>query len=888
MNPSFLTIRHLSAGLRVSAVALAVFGALAGPARADDWFNPAFLSGSGAEVADLSRFESGAGQAPGVYRVDVWLNDEFVTTQNVRFEADETPAAGGQAAPVVVSGVSGNETAEKMAPDDTGLVPCLTMKWLKRLGVTTTDVPALQNRKDDDGQCVNFRTVFPGAGSHYDFSTQRLNLSFPQAVIQNSARGYIPPEEWDEGINAGLLNYTFTGDKGRNSDSYYLNLNGGLNLGAWRLRHNGAWSYSDYSGYRTNRWQSISTYAQRTVIPLKSELILGDSNSSSDVFDSLSFRGGRLYTSDPMYPDSQQGYAPTVKGLASGRSKVMVRQNGYVIYQNTVQAGAFEITDLNPTSSSGDLDVTVESESGAVQHYTVPYSTVPLLQREGRLKYDLVAGRYRSGMSNKSSPFFSQLTLARGFEGGYTLYGGTQQAGRYQSLAGGIGQNLGSWGAVSADLTSAWSRLADDSRHQGQSVRFLYNKSLTGVGTSFQLLGYRYSTRGFYTLDEVAWDVLEGYQYVWKDEGNGQGYRYEPLSYHNLRRSKKGRFQMNISQQLGEMGSLYLSGSQQTYWNATGKDSWYQAGFSSSWQGISYNLSYALSRSTGLSGENRQLSLSVSIPFGRFLGHSMPEHEALNSLYATAQASQDQDGVTRVQTGVSGTLLKEHNLSYSVMQGHSSGTGNSGSASASLRGGYGTASGGYSYSRYDRRINWDLAGSVVAHADGVTFGQPLGDTNVLIKAPGAKGVHVENGNGVKTDWRGYSVLPYATMYRRNRVALDVDSLDMHTDLDDNVQNVVPTQGALVRAEYGTHTGVRALLTLKHNNRPVPFGAVVTEKTSGVTGIVSESGEVYLTGVPLAGELEVVWGSSDAQKCSVPYRLPPGSEDRAVVQSVFEN
>jgi outer membrane usher protein len=33
----------------------------------------------------------------------------------------------------------------------------------------------------------------------------------------------------------------------------------------------------------------------------------------------------------------------------------MVRQNGYVIYQNTVAPGAFEINDLYPTGSSGDF-----------------------------------------------------------------------------------------------------------------------------------------------------------------------------------------------------------------------------------------------------------------------------------------------------------------------------------------------------------------------------------------------------------------------------------------------------------------------------------------------------------------------------------------------------
>ncbi|HFQ9142174.1 TPA: outer membrane usher protein FimD [Enterobacter cancerogenus] len=856
--------------------ALAVFVALTGAARAQDWFNPAFLAGDGGEVADLSRFENGAGQLPGVYRVDIWVNDEFATTNALRFDAAKPGQAKAGAAPDATG-------PEKPADDGTGLVPCLTVKWLKRLGVDTASVESLKTMKDD-GQCVDFIRLFPGASAYYDFASQRLTLTFPQAVIQNSVRGYIPPEEWDEGINAGLLDYTLTGNKGSDGGSYYLNLTSRLNLGAWRLRNNSAWTYQDYAaGYREQRWQNIATYAERTVIPLKSELVLGDSSSSGEVYDSLGFRGVRLYTSDPMYPDSQQGYAPTVRGIAAGRSRVTVRQNGYVIYQNTVQSGAFEITDLTATSSSGDLEVTVKNEAGAVQTYVVPYSTVPLLQREGRLKYDVVAGRYRSGLTGKGAPLFVQGTLARGFTGGVTVYGGSQVAKRYTSAVAGAGMNLGTWGAVSADVTTARSELADRSTHNGQSVRFLYAKSLNTLGTTFQLLGYRYSTRGFYTLDEAAWDAMNGYQYEWKDDNDGRGPHYEPVSYHNLRNSKKGRLQVSVSQQLADIGSLNLSATRQDYWNSTGSDDWYQVGFSSGWHGINYNLAYSLSRSTGMPGTDRMVSLNVSVPFGQWLGHNMAEHNLLNSMYATTQASRDQDGVTRMQTGVSGTLLAGNNLSYSVSQGHSSRSGSSGSLNLSWQGGAGRASGGYSYSPNEHAWNWDLSGGMVAHANGLTFSQSLGDTNVLIKAPGAKGVRVENETGVSTDWRGYAVMPYATVYRRNRVALDVKSLDMHTDLDDTVRDVVPTQGALVRAEYHTHVGLRAMFSLRHDGRPVPFGTVVTEKTSGTTGIAGDEGEAYMTGVPLTGLLEMVWGSGDEDKCTVPYRLPAGSESLPVVR-----
>ncbi|MCT6716753.1 fimbria/pilus outer membrane usher protein, partial [Staphylococcus aureus] len=78
----------------------------------------------------------------------------------------------------------------------------------------------------------------------------------------------------------------------------------------------------------------------------------------------------------------------------------------------------------------------------------------------------------------------------------------------------------------------------------------LYAKSLNNYGTNFQLLGYRYSTRGFYTLDDVAYRSMEGYDYEYDSEGRRHKVPVAQ-SYHNLRYSKKGRFQVNISQNLG-------------------------------------------------------------------------------------------------------------------------------------------------------------------------------------------------------------------------------------------------------------------------------------------------------------------------------------------------
>lgn len=145
-----------------------------------------------------------------------------------------------------------------------------------------------------------------------------------------------------------------------------------------------------------------------------------------------------------------------------------------------------------------------------------------------------------------------------------------------------------------------------------------------------------------------------------------------------------------------------------------------------------------------------------------------------------------------------------------------------------------------------------------------------------MKAPGAAGVSLENQTGVATDYRGYTVIPYAEMYRSNRVALNTDTMNNQTDITDNVANVVPTRGALVRASFVTHIGIKALITLTHHGKPVPFGASVEEKNTGLSSIVGDAGQVYLSGLPKTGVLQVQWGDAPDQRCTARYHI---SEDK---------
>ena len=154
---------------------------------------------------------------------------------------------------------------------------------------------------------------------------------------------------------------------------------------------------------------------------------------------------------------------------------------------------------------------------------------------------------------------------------------------------------------------------------------------------------------------------------------------------------------------------------------------------------------------------------------------------------------------------------------------------------------------------------------------------------MLIEAPGADNVTVQSSTGVKTDWRGYAVVPFATNYRKNRIGLDTTTLGEKIDLDNAVVDVVPTRGALVRASFKAHVGIRALLTLLHNSTPVPFGATVTRDDEGAGTIVGDDGQVYLSGLAPKGELQVQWGEGDNQSCRASYQVPEQAENAAITQ-----
>ncbi|VEB63208.1 Outer membrane usher protein fimD precursor [Providencia rustigianii] len=731
------------------------------------YFDPDFLELPNKDAVDLTQFENNE-QLAGSYYVDIYVNSNLIGAKKLNFDKN----------------------------NQNKLIPCLSLTDLNDFGVKTTEYPELQSASNG---CVNL-AVIPDATSSFEFDSQRLYLSIPQIALDKNPRGYVNLADIDNGINALMLNYSYSGSKnydrkkgGSDSTSNYVNLRPGLNIGAWRLRNYTTWSSSDN---QSSKWDTVYTYASRGINSIKSQLTLGDSVSPSMVFDSVPFRGAQLATDDDMYPESLRGYAPVVRGIARSNAQITIRQNGYTIYQTEVAAGPFEINDLYPTGASGDLHVTIKESNGSEQYQIVPFASLPVLQREGYLSYSVTGGQYRAYDSHVDKTHFGQFTLIYGLPYGITAFGGSQISENYQSYSIGAGQNLGQFGALSIDVTHASSKFTDDTKEQGQSYRFRYNKNLNDIGTNIALAGYRYSTKGFYSLSEV-FDTFRDTLYTPEIE------------------RRRNRGEITLSQNLGEnYGSLSIGYVNEDYWNSDKKTQSATLGYSNSWRGISYGINYTYNRDTstyayngnnqGQNEDDHQLALNVSIPINLFD----------STFYYNLNTNSSSNGPNSGNMGLSASQL-DNRLNWSLQQGYTTqGQGSSGNMNATYKGQYGEVSGGSSYGKDNYNLYYGTNGSLVAHSGGIVLGQQLGETAAIVDIPEAGDVPILNQAGVVTNNQGYALVPYVTAYRKNAIDIDTSALPDNTEMELTSQTVAPSRGALVKASFAANVGYRAMMELK--------------------------------------------------------------------------
>ncbi|VVM50796.1 Outer membrane usher protein HtrE [Pseudomonas fluorescens] len=785
-------------------------------------FNPAFFpNGANGKQVDVSRFSQGNVVLPGSYRVDVYLNGQWIGRETLSFVA-----------------VEGRDSAQM----------CLEREALVRFGIDL-DAPLNQPAEVDQpaaapfAACEDVASYLPGSHSQFDPGENRLTLQVPQVYLARQARGYVDPKHWDSGVDAAFVRYnanTFAAQaNGRSINSHYLGVNSGLNLGEWHWRHNGSFSRTAIgSGY-----QSSSTYVQRELSPLRSQLVVGEIFTPGELFDSVRLRGASLFSDDRMLPDSQTGFAPVVRGIAETNARVTVRQRGVLLDEVSVAPGPFVLNDLFPTGYGGDLTVTVTEADGRQREFIVPFAANANLLRAGYSRYALSVGQLDE-IGLRHPPTLMQATYQHGLSNLLTGYTGAVVGEDYQSQLVGAAFNT-PLGALSLDLTNSSAKLPGHEAREGRSVQLRYSKNFTDTGTHFALGAYRYSTEGFLSVADAA---------------RVRGLAIDGLNLDNVSRLRD-RMDISLNQSLGN-GSVYLTGSSQNYWNRKSGNLTFTTGYTSSWKGLHYTVSAQRTKDLLSDRVDKQVELSLSFPLGS--GARAPT--LTSAAYRGNQSSGE-----RVNLG--GSLGERSEFTYGVGGTRTQGSGNATSADMKYQASHGVLSAGYGQSNSHRAASFGMTGGVVVHAGGVTFAPELGDTLGIVQASDAQGARINGNHGAQVGGNGYAIVPHLTPYRQNVVELDPKDLSVDVELKTAAQNVAPRAGSVVKLHFDTVSGQAILITaLREDGGALPFGSDVFDEDGASVGIVGQGGKAFVRVARTQGRLTVKWGADASASCRLQYGL----------------
>ncbi|EEL6674277.1 F4 (K88) fimbrial usher FaeD [Salmonella enterica subsp. enterica serovar Reading] len=752
------------------------------------------------EKLDMSFIQGGAGINPEVWAA---LNGNY--------------APGRYLVDLSLNGKDIGKRILDVTPQDSEAL-CLTDAWLTGAGVYVS-ADYFREGYDATRQCYVL-TKAPSAKVDFDVSTQSLALSIPQQGLVKMPENV----EWDYGTDAFRVNYNANANTGRHNTSAFGSADLKANVGRWVVSSSATASTGD-SG---DNEATINMFtATRAIRSLSADLAVGKTSTGDNLLGSTGTYGVSLSRNNSMKPGNL-GYTPVFSGIADGPSRVTLTQNGRMLYSEMVPAGPFSVTDV-PLYTSGDVTMTVTGDDGREQKQVFPLSVMSGQLSPGEHEFSVAAGMPDDDSDLEGGVFAASY--------GYGLDGLTLRAGGvfnrdWQGASAGTVLGLGYLGAVSADGAYATAKYRDGSR-SGNKVQLAWNKQLALTDTGLRVSWSRQSAE---YEDMSSFNPAE----TWLQQNQG--------------RRTKDEWNAGISQPVGGLFSLSVSGWQRSYYPASttgsyryagdnGRDTGITGSLSTQIKGVSLNLGWSGSRNT--QGENNwSASASVSVPFTLF-----------DRKYSSSTSvSTGKDGGTGFSTGVSGSL--NDRFSYGFGGGRDSGGGGTGYLNASYSGDRAYLSGTMNHSTGSGTSgSVSASGSVLAvpAARDVMFSRNSSDTVAVVNVKDTPGVKVTSGDG-QTNGDGNLVVSLNS-YDWNTVTIDAGTLPLNTELATTSMKVVPTDSAVVWMPFDALRVHRYLLQVKQRNGEfVPGGTWARDSKNTPLGFVANNGVLMINAVDRPGDI----------------------------------
>ncbi|EFC9511936.1 PapC/FimD family outer membrane usher protein [Escherichia coli] len=825
----------------VNGITYALLLSLAGaPVYAVD-FNTDVLDAADRQNIDFSRFSQAGYIMPGQYQMEIMVNDQGISPSAFPVTFLEPPVSG--------------QDGKKPLPQ-----ACLTPEMVSRMGLTVASQEKVTYW--NNGQCADLSQL-PGVEIRPNPAEGMLYINMPQAWLEYSDASWLPPSRWDNGIPGLLFDYNINGTvskphKGKQTQSVGYNGTAGVNFGAWRFRadYQGNLNHTTGSGQGTDSQFTWGRFYMYRAIPRwRANLTLGENYINSEIFSSWRYIGASLESDDRMLPPKLRGYAPQVSGVADTNARVVISQQGRILYDSTVPAGPFTIQDLD-SSVRGRLDVEVIEQNGQKKTFQVNTAYVPYLTRPGQIRYKLISGRSRSYEHATEGPLFIAGEASWGISNKWSLYGGGIVAGDYNALAVGIGRDLSQFGTLSADVTQSVARIPREETKQGKSWSLRYSKRFDDVDADIQFAGYRFSERNYMTMQQY----LDA--------------RYR----HDFTGREKEQYDISLNKSLEDgKTSVSLQYSHQTYWDqrtsnyyTLSLNRYFDAfGLKNISAGVSASRSRYYQKGSNSGGTyNDSVYLRLSVPWGTGT--------------ASYSGSMSNDRYTNM-VGYSDTVNGGLD-SYSLNAGVNTGNGqpsqsqisayyNHSSPLANLSANFSAAENGYT------SFGMSASGGATITAKGAALhaGGMNGGTRLLVDTDGVGGVPVDGGR-VSTNRWGIGVVTDVSSYYRNTTSVDLNKLPDDMEATRSVVESVLTEGAIGYREFEVLKGNRlfAVLRLADNSHP-PFGASVTNAKGRELGMVADSGLAWLSGVNPGETLNVGWDGRTQCVVDIPAKLDPAQQ-----------
>lgn len=704
---------------------------------------------------------------------------------------------------------------------DNKLIPCLSVNDFIILGIDE-DFYSIKKEHQDIIPLIEYSIDFK-----YSFSNQKLNLIIPQKALIKRENKIIDEKDWDNGITALFSQYSYSIRHHQKKDlEQKLNLQTGLNLGAWRIRSQNSFYWNK------NRYQSklSSLYTYRQINSFSALFYGGKFSPTTRILPTDKIIGFQLISNNLISNNTLYANKPIIEGIADTEAQVVIKQGDKVIYESTVPPGPFIINSL-PVLGSEKLSLEVKEADGRIKTSTHYFTSLPNQLNKGSYQYNFISGTLPKN-SDKENSIFLLSEWSYGLSQRITSYSAIKKRDNYMNYLSGLSLDLGMLGGLATDLSY------ENSKNKFK-YQFRYQKNIS-------------KTQTYFTSGISFYHYLDNFQK--KD-------------------SVKINYSVSLSQNINNLGYLSFQYHEKTYKDIS-KSFELGTSFSSSINKTNYNLKYNFKKDKSIF--DHFFSLNLHIP----LGNSNEHYHWVNN-----QTNYQNKKKHYINTTNIGGALLNYNLGYSVNYQHTydeKRKSNRFSTNARYQNNYQFYT--FNVNKVEDSYNYNVSinGGVVLHSNGITLTPRLGRTFALINTQGISGIKTSFSTKAKTDIFGNLILNNITPYRINNIKLNATTLPQQAETEVYSKNVIPTLGSVSKIIFPIKMGYRVIFK---STTPLPFASTVIafDKNGNIIshGLVSENNIIFLSGITESGLVKVKLGED--KQCQFNYEIDNNEKNITLIK-----